>query len=59
MLTDQEKRNLDKAQLSASQLVEDLRQLMKTDNDLLFELGIDMVNVAVELEKKLKRLNKP
>jgi hypothetical protein len=32
---------------------------MKTDNDLLFELGMDMVNVAVELEKKLKRLNKP
>jgi hypothetical protein len=31
---------------------------MKTDNDLLFELGMDMVNVAVELEKKLKRLNK-
>ncbi len=58
MLTDQEKRNLDKAQLSSSQLVEDLRQLMKTDNDLLFELGVDMVNVAVELEKKLKRLNK-
>lgn len=58
MLTEQEKRNLDKAQLSASQLVEDLRQLMKTDNDLLFELGMDMVNVAVELEKKLKRLNK-
>jgi hypothetical protein len=28
---------------------------MKTDNDLLLELG--MVNVAVELEKKLKRLN--
>jgi hypothetical protein len=59
MLTEQEKRNLDKAQLSASQLAEDLRQLMKTDNDLLFELGMDMVNVAVELEKKLKRLNKP
>jgi hypothetical protein len=58
MLTEQEKRNLDKAQLSASQLVEDLRQLMKTDNDLLFELGMDMVNVAVEIEKKLKRLNK-
>jgi hypothetical protein len=58
MLTEQEKRNLDKAQLSASQLVEDLRQLMKTDNDLLFELGMDMVNVAVELEKKLMRINK-
>jgi len=58
MLTEQEKRNLDKTQLSASQLVEDLRHLMKTDNDLLFELGMDMVNVAVELEKKLKRLNK-
>jgi hypothetical protein len=59
MLTEQEKRNLDKAQLQVSQLVEDLRQLIKTDNDLLFELGMDMVNVAVELEKKLKRLNKP
>jgi hypothetical protein len=31
---------------------------MKTDNDLLFELGMDMVNVAVEIENKLKRLNK-
>lgn len=58
MLTDQEKRNLDKAQLSASQLVEDLRNLMKTENDLLFELGMDMTTIAVELEKKLKRLNK-
>ncbi len=58
MLTDQEKRNLDKAQLSASQLVEDLRALMKTENDLLFELGMDMTTIAVELEKKLKRLNK-
>ncbi len=58
MLTDQEKRNLDKAQLSASQLVEDLRTLMKTENDLLFELGMDMTTIAVELEKKLKRLNK-
>lgn len=58
MLTEQEKRNLDKAQLSASQLVEDLRALMKTENDLLFELGLDMTTIAVELEKKLKRLNK-
>ena len=58
MLIDQEKRNLDKAQLSASQLVEDLRNLMKTENDLLFELGMDMTTIAVELEKKLKRLNK-
>lgn len=58
MLTEQEKRNLDKAQLSASQLVEDLRALMKTENDLLFELGMDMTTIAVELEKKLKRLNK-
>ena len=58
MLTDQEKRNLDKAQLSASQLIEDLRALMKTENDLLFELGMDMTTIAVELEKKLKRLNK-
>jgi hypothetical protein len=31
---------------------------MKTDNDLLFELGMDMVNVAVEIKNKLKRLNK-
>jgi hypothetical protein len=59
MLNEQERRNLDKSELSASQLVEDLRQLMKTtNNDLLFELGMDMLNVAVELEKKLKRLNK-
>lgn len=58
MLTDQEKRNLDKAQLSASQLVEDLRALMKTENDLLFELGMDMVSVAEQLENKLKRLSK-
>jgi hypothetical protein len=58
MLTEQEKINLDKAQLSASQLVEDLRKLMRTDDELLFERGMDMFNVAVELEKKLKRLNK-
>jgi hypothetical protein len=58
MLTEQEKQNMDKAVLSAAQLVEDLKVLTKTDNDLLFELSMDMIAVASELEKKLKRVNR-
>jgi hypothetical protein len=58
MLTEQEKQNMDKAVLSATQLVEDLKVLTKTDNDLLFELSMDMIAVASELEKKLKRVNR-
>lgn len=44
------------AQQAANLTVQSLRELMKADNPLLAETGIDLLEKAVQLEQKLGRI---
>ena len=48
--------NLTKAAQCAVLLSDDLRELISADNPLLAEFAMDLIADAVEIEKKLRRL---
>jgi len=52
----EDKSNLDSASETARQLVEDLMQVIKSDNPYLQELTIEMLEQVCKIEQKLLRL---
>lgn len=56
MLNSSDQENLIKSSQGANLFVQDLRQLVNSDNPLLTELAIEVLQQAVLLEQKLSRL---
>ena len=56
MPSKQDKENIIKAGQTADLLVQDLRSLVRSDDLLLSELALEMVEWAVKIEQRLKRL---
>jgi translation initiation factor 2 alpha subunit (eIF-2alpha) len=56
MLNAYDQEALVKSSHAASFLVQDLRDLMKSENPLLAEMVLDLLQQAVQLELKLKRI---
>jgi hypothetical protein len=59
MLTDQERENVMKASQTANLLVQDLQAMVKSDNLLLSDLALDLLEVVVRVEQRLKRTSSP
>ena len=56
MLNPTDHENLVKSNQTASLLVQDLRELINCDNPLLGELAIEILQQAVQIEQRLKRI---
>ena len=56
MLNPADNENLVKSCQTANLLVRDLRELIKCDNPLLGELAIEILQQAVQIEQRLKRI---
>ncbi len=56
MLNAKDQENVVKASQTANLLAQDIHAIAKADNPLLAELGIEMLQQAVALEQKLKRI---
>ena len=56
MLNPADHENLVKSSQTANLLVQDLRELIKCDNPLLGELAIEILQQAVQIEQRLKRI---
>lgn len=56
MLNASDQENLIKSSQCANLLVQDLRELVKSDNPLLGEIAIEILQQTVLLEQKLNRL---
>lgn len=57
MLNANDKENLIKSSQTANLLVKDLRDLVKADNPLLAEIGIEILQQAVQIEQRLNRID--
>ncbi len=57
MLNANDKENLDKSSQTANLLVKDLRDLVKAANPLLGEIAIEILQQAVQIEQRLKRID--
>ena len=56
MLAPRDHENLVKARQAANLLVQDLRELVKADNPLLSEFGLDILQQVVVVEQRLSRI---
>lgn len=57
MLNANDKENLVKSSQAANLLVQDLRDLVKSENPLLAEISIEILQLAVQVEKRLNRID--
>lgn len=56
MLNANDQENLVKSSQTANLLVQDLRDLVKSDNPLLTEIAIEILQQVVQIEQRLKRI---
>lgn len=56
MLNDQDKERIVKACQTANLLVQDLRELVKSDNPLLSDIALELLQQGVQIENRLKRI---
>jgi hypothetical protein len=56
MLNAYDQENLLKSSQTANLLVQDLRDLVKSDNPLLTEIAIEILQQAVQIEQRLNRI---
>lgn len=56
MLSNHDQGNVSKASKTVSIFVQDLRNLIKADDPLLAEMGIEILKVAVQIEQTIKRI---
>jgi hypothetical protein len=56
-MNDHERNNVITAHDKAVELSNALRELIKSEDVLLSELGLDLHDVVVKIEKKLKRIS--
>jgi len=56
MLNAYDQENVVKTSQSANLLVQNLRNLVKSQNPLLGEIAIEILQQAVQLEQKIKRI---
>jgi len=52
----QDRKNVVKASQTANLLVQDLRELLHSDNPLLADIAMEILKQAAEVENRLKRL---
>jgi hypothetical protein len=57
MLNAYDQENLVKSSQTANLLVQDLRDLVKSDNPLLTEIAIEILQQAVQIEQRLNRID--
>ena len=57
MLNANDKENLVKSSQTANLLVQDLRDLVKAANPLLAEIGMEILQQAVQIEQRLNRID--
>lgn len=55
-ISDKDKERISKAQQAAYFLEEDLRSAVKADSPLIAEISLEMLEQAVNLHQKLKRI---
>jgi hypothetical protein len=56
MINDKDQESLTKATHDANFLVQDLRDLVKSDNPLLGDIALEILQQAVQVEHRLQRL---
>ncbi|RJQ14435.1 hypothetical protein C4553_01105 [Candidatus Parcubacteria bacterium] len=56
MINAQDKENLIKSSQTANLLVQDLRYLLKSDNLLLSDFAIEILQQAAQIEQRLSRI---
>ena len=56
MLNTDDKEKVVKSSQTANLLVQDLRELVKSDNLLLGEIALEILREAVQIEQRLKRI---
>jgi hypothetical protein len=57
MINSQDKKNLEKSTHAANFLVQDLLELTKSDNPLLADIAQELLQQAIQIELRLKRIN--
>lgn len=57
MLSEQDQERVAKASQTASLMVGDLRDIVRADDPLLAELGMDLLKQAVQIEVRMKRIS--
>ena len=57
MFSDNDKRNVEMTSQAASLLVQNIQWLVKSNNPLLAEIGLEILQQAVQIEQRLERVN--
>jgi len=57
MLDKRDPENLVKAAQTAELLLQDLRELVKSENPLVADIALEMLESATAIEKRLKRIS--
>ena len=57
MFSDNDKRNVEMTSQAASLLVQNIQGLVKSNNPLLAEIGLEILQQAVQIEQRLERVN--
>lgn len=57
MFCDSDKRNVEKVSQTAILLVQDIQGLVQSDNPLLSDIAIEILQQAVQLEQRLRGLD--
>jgi len=56
MLNDNDQERVAKSAQTANLLVQDLREMMKADDPLLADIALEILQQAVQVENRLKRI---
>ena len=57
MFSDNDKRNVEMTSQAANLLVQNMQGLVKSTNPLLAEIGLEILQQAVQIEQRLQRVN--
>jgi hypothetical protein len=57
MFSDNDKRNVEMTSQAANLLVQNIQGLVKSNNPLLAEIALEILQQAVQIEQRLQRVN--
>ena len=57
MFNDKDKRNVEMTSPAANLLVQNMQGLVKSTNPLLAEIGLEILQQALQIEQRLQRVN--
>ena len=57
MFSDNDKRNVEMTSQAANLLVQNLQGLVKSNNPLLADIALEMLQQALQIEQRLQRVN--